>query len=172
MHLSYVIADTPVFTRVSDEQLDMFNEHFYYEDGQLYWRWCKAHWVKADDLVGNEMKGGYRQTQLNGTKWLVHRIIYAMHHGVLPEVIDHIDMNPRNNSIENLRASTKGLNAHNTTTKSISSSGRRGVSWNKGRGCWEAYIKIDKRRRFLGYHTTKRAAIAAREGAEMALGLL
>jgi len=51
---------------------------------------------------------------------LVHRIIYIGVHGSIPEHyhIDHIDRNPLNNSISNLRAVTASENMYNRNPKS------------------------------------------------------
>ncbi len=58
---------------------------------------------------------GYFRMQFNKKFYRTHRIIYFMHHGVDPaeKVIDHIDGNPENNSVENLRACTQRENLQN-----------------------------------------------------------
>ncbi len=62
---------------------------------------------------------GYYQLKLyknNKQKtFKLHRIIYEAHNGVIPDkmFIDHIDNNPKNNNIENLRLANRSENQHN-----------------------------------------------------------
>ena len=64
-------------------------------------------------------KTGHLQIKLynNGKKkqYFLHRIIYEAHYGKIPEnmVIDHIDRNPENNDITNLRLVPKSINNMN-----------------------------------------------------------
>ena len=66
-------------------------------------------------------KGGYLRVKLSkkGKRkiYLLHRIIYQAHFGKIPEnlVIDHIDRNPLNNDITNLRLVTQYINNMNKT---------------------------------------------------------
>jgi len=46
-------------------------------------------------------------------------------------------------------------------------SGRRGVSYNKQRKLWEAYIRINNKQIHLGYHCEYGEAVKAREAAEV-----
>jgi len=47
--------------------------------------------------------------------FLLHRLVYEAYNGVIPDkmCIDHIDNNPKNNNIENLRLATISQNAMN-----------------------------------------------------------
>ena len=66
-------------------------------------------------------KDGHLQIQLwkNGKPkmYLLHRIIYEAHFGKIPDnlVIDHIDRNPENNDISNLRLVPRSINNMNKT---------------------------------------------------------
>lgn len=63
----------------------------------------------------------YLDFKFFGERWslLVHRIIYLAKYGMIPEgyVIDHIDGNPSNNRIRNLRAVTQRENMKNVKRK-------------------------------------------------------
>lgn len=52
--------------------------------------------------------GPYTTVTINGTKWMVHRLIWSMFYGEIPDemVIDHKDNNPSNNKITNLQCLT------------------------------------------------------------------
>jgi len=81
--------------------------------------------------------------KLNEQRIMIHRIIYAMHHGSLDTslVIDHIDGNPHNNNVDNLRAVTHAVNSRNTCKNKVNTSGAIGVTYKKnksGHTYWSA----------------------------------
>lgn len=96
---------------------------------------------KAHDVAGNKkyQKDGRPhswQIQVNGKSYLVHRIVYFLHTGVdlLDEelVLDHIDRNPFNNSILNLRVATYFENAVNSKPKANRYSDVQNIYLNNG----------------------------------------
>lgn len=46
-----------------------------------------------------------------------HRVVWFLHHGTVPECVDHIDGDRSNNRIENLRATTRAENSTNQVGK-------------------------------------------------------
>ena len=60
-----------------------------------------------------------------------HRLIYLMHHGYLPKIVDHIDGNPKNNQIENLREALMIENVWNQKKRSTNTTGVKGISYSK-----------------------------------------
>ncbi|EAM3235128.1 hypothetical protein BZH87_23035 [Salmonella enterica] len=58
---------------------------------------------------------GYLTVGLDGKRFQAHRVIYALHHGEIPNgmVIDHIDGAKINNKISNLRCVTRSQNQQN-----------------------------------------------------------
>lgn len=100
--------------RIKDKLLnrDDLLEKFEYKDGLLF---VKAHsqTYRIGKKTGTFNKSGYRIVMYNGIQFMMHRVIFLMHHGYLPECIDHIDRNKSNNKIENLRACTFSQNALN-----------------------------------------------------------
>jgi len=79
------------------------------------------------------------------TNWHVGRVIWIMNNGYLPKefVIDHIDGNPLNNDIANLRAVTQTQNNRNATIRKDNQTGNVGVSFN--------YCKITGRTHVVGH---------------------
>lgn len=69
-------------------------------------------------MEGQYLSGGYMRITLNGKVYNVHRLLWERHNGAIPEgfVIDHIDGNTLNNSLDNLRAIPKGANKANTVS--------------------------------------------------------
>lgn len=83
-----------------------------------------------------------------------------IHNGVIPAgmCIDHIDGNPENNRIENLRVATFQENRWNTEkVPSNSETGCMGVRLMDGK-YWSARILINGVRVVIGYYKTKEEA--------------
>lgn len=81
--------------------------------------------------------------------------------------VDHIDGNKLNNLDSNLRIVTNQQNSFNRDGyKKGNSSGHRGVYWDKKAKKWEASIKYNYKKKFLGYFDDKNEAIQARLDSE------
>jgi hypothetical protein len=81
------------------------------------------------------------------------RAVFAWNHGRWPDgTIDHIDRNPRNNRIENLREADMALQTQNTTFFNY------GCSWYEPLKKWAAKIRVNGNLKHLGYHYTQKAA--------------
>jgi hypothetical protein len=117
---------------------------FDYCDGELYWKSKPSKYanIKIGDKAGRVHSTGYRILQLNGVKQKLHRVIFLMHHGYLPAYIDHIDGNPLNNKVENLRPTTRSQNLCNTKLFINSKSGIKGVSWHTQSKKWYVQVRL------------------------------
>lgn len=148
-------------------------ECFKYEDGRIYWKARPAHHFKSDSArksheakfagkeAGRKMHGqDYRQVLVCGKRLLVHRVIAAMHGLDTSLVIDHIDGQPSNNKIENLRACTQRNNTKNRVGWSKKRE-RVGVSQYRP-GRWVAYIRENGKHMHLGTFARYEDAVAAR----------
>ena len=127
-----------------------------------------ARYAEAEALTSDH-PSGYKEGSVFGVSYLAHRLIYKFVFDEEPQFIDHINGNRSDNRIENLRSVTRIANSQNTRRASNNSSQVTGVSRRK-LGGWCAHIGIDNRRIALGEFGTKTEAIAARKGAEKALG--
>tara|TARA_R110001592_G_scaffold313801_1_gene589277 strand:- start:168 stop:656 length:489 start_codon:yes stop_codon:yes gene_type:complete len=126
-----------------------------YEDGKV-WTWREMmgkHKLKTPywrELKGSVHKGnGYRCVEINYKKYQYHRVVYFIHNddwdiddGCRDNSIDHIDRNPLNNSIENLRVVTHSQNMWNQD--------RKGYTFHKAKGKYEAKIRVDRKDKYLG----------------------
>lgn len=145
------------------------HERFLYEPdtGFLCWR-RRAGSAAAGSIVGCINKEGYVVTRIKGRQYRVHRIVWAMHNGVWPEVdIDHINMCKTDNRIENLRLCNDSLNNFNRPKKANGKHSQyKGVDIHKGK--WRARIRPgDGTRIELGHFATEEeAAEAYREAAK------
>lgn len=77
--------------------------------------------------------------------------------------VDHIDQNPRNNNVTNLRWCTMSENQRNYHKPKNNTSGIRGVSFHKRLNKWMAVIIHLKKRYHLGYYNTIEEATEARK---------
>lgn len=117
---------------------------FIYSKGNLINR-------SSDEIIGCADKDGYLVVGVNFKQYKVHRLIFLMHHGYLPAVLDHINGDTSDNRIDNLRACNKSQNACNSKIRSDNTSGVKGVCWKKGRGKWRAYIQVKGKQLHLGH---------------------
>ena len=144
---------------------DLLNELFYYSDGVLYWAVDGCNQVKSGSPAG-WVDGKYKRVEINRKVYLVHRIIYMMHHGYLPEFVDHINGNPQDNRIVNLRAATRSENNRNSAPKRCTS-GVKGVSWVRANKKWKAQLCYEGKQHYLGlYDTLEEAAEVVRKARE------
>lgn len=122
-------------------------------------RWIKRTTcrVRVGDPAGRPTIGGYYRVCLHYREYRNNRVVYALVHGVDPGdlVVDHIDRDPQNNRIENLRIVTQRENTHNT--RQLSRWGR-GVCFHAHSGKWQARIWIDGKLRLIGYFSTPEEA--------------
>jgi len=143
------------------------NELFEYRNGSLYWRAKPCKHMSVGSEAGSLNKNGYKYVSIRGSKYLLHRVIFKMHTGLEPSHVDHIDRNPLNNTIENLRASTFAENAWNMNMPKTNTSGVMGVHWDKRREKWMAYMRQNGKRKHLGHYDDFDIAVSARKNAEI-----
>jgi len=89
--------------------------------------------------------------QVDKKLYLTHRVIFLMHHGYMPVIVDHIDGNPKNNKIENLRDATYLQNALNVKVRKDSISGVQNVGWHKTHKTWCVHLTVYGKRKCIGY---------------------
>ena len=134
---------------------DLLHELFEYRDGKLFWK--TTHTTRTD-IIGKEVGfitiNGYRATSIHKKQYLIHRLIYAMFYGYVPKILDHIDGNPLNNKIENLRSATSIQNAYNQKNHKNNKTGVKGVNFNKLCGKFSARCQVNKKQNWLGLFPT------------------
>lgn len=121
------------------------------ETGKFFWLIPKKG-RRVGDEAGKTTNAGYRLITINKKGYLAHRLAWFYVNKCWPEdVIDHINRNPLDNRIINLRAATRTQNNYNASQHANKTSGLKGVSWNRQRGAWSAQCKANGLRVFLGY---------------------
>lgn len=120
---------------------------------------CDEHLLRA--FTWRVMYQGYacRGASGKGVVYL-HRVIMDTPRGL---VCDHINGVTLDNRRVNLRNVTRSMNgANRVKLPANNTSGKLGVSWNKLRSCWEAYVKVGGVKRNLGlFRNLEEAARAA-----------
>jgi HNH endonuclease/AP2 domain len=103
----------------------------------------------------------YRIGKRNEGKYKIIHLSRVIMNAPEDKLVDHINGNSFDNRKENLRLCTKAENSRNKKASKSNTSGYKGVSWSKQRERWESCIKINYKKKFLGYfNTAKEAAIA------------
>lgn len=139
-------------------------ERVRYENGHVFW--VKPNAQKfAGTEVGRKDMYGYLRIHTAKRMVSVHRLIFFMHHGWLPELVDHIDGNNSNNLIENLRPATRLGNSRNCKISKMNKTGIKGV-YPAGKK-WIASIRINKKITHLGTFPDIFSAACARRSAEI-----
>jgi len=136
------------------------------------WRannWNSRH---SGKLTASWTRNGYKVLPVLGKIHAAHRVVWAIHYGVWPHgQIDHINGDPSDNRIINLRDVSAGENARNKRVRSDSSSGVAGVERTPSKkNPWRAFISIKGRRAHLGVFSSLAEAKMARDNAKLAYG--
>ena len=106
--------------------------------------------------------GGYRTVGYRRKIYFQHRVIWKLVTGQEPpEFIDHANRDRADNRWDNLREADRVTNAWNSNPRSHNRSGYRGVTFHKAQRVWQANIKFDGVRHYLGHFDTAEEAAAA-----------
>ena len=118
---------------------------FEYRDGALYWK-VNATNTKIGQRAGTVSKGNkYRRIGIDKKYYLEHRLVWLMFNKELPELLDHVDNNPLNNRIENLRTANRSQNGQNKKTQTNNTSGIKNVHWSKEDKKWTVKMMVNKK---------------------------
>lgn len=128
-----------------------------FDAGKVYWKVNKkGPGAKIGKEAGALRENGYYQVKINGRFLRRSHIIWALKYGRLPEEeIDHIDRNPSNDAIGNLREATSSDNKANQKIRFDNKCGLRGVYLRKDNQKWTAQICSKGVRRTLGLFDSK-----------------
>ena len=115
---------------------------------------------KGWTIVENKcnQSNGYNVIDINNKKYRRQRLVMAAYKPAfdinnLKHLIDHIDHNRLNNSMDNLRVVTNSHNQMNTNAK--------GYTWDKDAKKWRALIMLNGKKKHLGRFATEEEARAA-----------
>jgi hypothetical protein len=119
------------------------------ETGDLYWKIDRTGAAKTGTVAGSLDKEGYTTVKIDKSIYKAHRVIYGLSYSLSSfEEIDHIDGNKSNNKLSNLRAVSRAVNQQNNKV--------RGTY--QHRNCWQAVLKANGKKRYLGSFDTEEEA--------------
>jgi len=136
-------------------------ELFDYRDGKLYWRVSLGSRIIGQE-AGCLRPTGYFVVRYDYKLKLLHRVIWAYHYGEIEEgvLVDHINRDPLDNRVENLRLCNQRQNSGNAKVKSNNKLGVKGVHLHKN-GRFVAGIHKQGKSYYLGLFDTAEEAHAA-----------
>ena len=115
---------------------------------------------------------GYKVGCVRGDRLMAHRVAWAIYHGRWPQgQIDHINGDPSDNRIENLREVSQAINCRNKRLRKDNASGIAGVHWLARINRWQVSIPNGSGGNvYVGVFKTLEEAASARENAVQDMG--
>ena len=122
--------------------------------GLFKWRYTGK--GRRNDLrAGTKNPFGYLVITFEFQRYMAHILAWAFIHGEFPDKeMDHINRDPTDNRIENLRLVTHGQNLANSKTRTDNTSGERGVCWDKQKNKWKVQMNLGATRRYQKHFLT------------------
>jgi hypothetical protein len=116
--------------------------------------------IKVGDVAGGLDSYGYVLITLQGKVYKAHRLVWLYVFGAIPleRFIDHMDGNPSNNRLINLREATRSENLMNQNISTKNTSGFKGVHLDKKSGLWHATARLNGKKVYLGRFLTPEEA--------------
>lgn len=152
-----------------EKMRELLINHVEYRDGNIYWLKTIGAKAKAGARIGSPDRQGYLRFWMFRKQYSVHRVIFLLRNGFLPDCIDHINGVVDDNRIENLRKATLSENQFNQKGRESSRSGVKGVHWHSKNKRWTASIRKDGKLVHLGSFDSVESAATARINAAQSL---
>ena len=135
--------------------------HYDPETGVFTWRITRG----SNAVKGTEagaIDGEYLRIKIDGKSYRAHRLAILYVTGKWPpHDVDHKNHAGTDNSLGNLRPATEAQNMKNRKLNRNSTSGYKGVTWNKKDQRWWARIMVSGKSKFLGRFNDPETAHAA-----------
>ena len=142
---------------ITQEQLKnklSYNRH----TGEFTWLYNSGGRSLTGSVAGCKTVDGYRRIEINDKEYPAHKLAFLYMTGSMPKICDHINRDRDDNRWENLRQATAAENSRNIGIRKDNTSGYPGVSYNKQRGKYTAYIRVDGVLKHLGAFACKHHA--------------
>lgn len=105
-------------------------------------------------IIGKPLLAGSSHKRIlitiQNKRYKAHHLAWVYVYGEWPNEIDHINNDPLDNRISNLRLATRQQNNYNKRHLHRSESGIKGVTWDKFRNKWFVKINANKKQIALG----------------------
>ena len=106
--------------------------------GLFKWKVSLSNRCPAGSTAGTLHTKGYIRISIDRVFYYAHHLAWLYVYGVLPKILDHINLNPSDNRIENLRIASMRENQANRGLSKNNTSGVKGVRWESRRKKWVA----------------------------------
>jgi hypothetical protein len=139
---------------------ERLKELLQYDSNTGVFTWLKptSNRVKAGSIASTKSHG-YITIRIDSVRYSAHRLAWLYMTGSIPkDAIDHIDGDPTNNKISNLREATQQQNMYNLRKSVKNTSGYKGVHFHKGTSKWRAVVTVDNKPKHLGLYLTPEEA--------------
>lgn len=121
------------------------------DTGVFSWKVKKRGTRGINNQAGHTRKNKYVVISINKKDYLAHRLAWLYVNGIFSkEYIDHIDNNPSNNAINNLRECSNAENQWNAGLNMKNTSGVKGVYFHNLTRKWRATLRINGKRKYFG----------------------
>lgn len=147
-----LVGETVVITQEYLKSILDYDE----STGEFYWKkrldkrvqWNARYPGKKAGCLSNTT--GYIQIAINDRLYRAHRLAWQYVYGIIPNEIDHINLNKIDNRINNLRECDSTQNKCNFKMHKDNKSGYKGVSYSKLHKKWITQIVVRKKHYHIG----------------------
>lgn len=149
---------------MSGPSLSRLRELFHYDPltGHFTRLVANARRSKVGERAGGPQYFGHVAIRIDGRRWLAHRLAWLYVYEVWPACdIDHINGNPSDNRIANLRLAEVSQNLANARRYKNNTSGYKGVTYHRQSGKWRAVLCVYGKIYSLGLYLNKDDAAKA-----------
>lgn len=139
------------------------------ESGIFTWRLSRRR-CRIGGIAGYTREDGYVFVRIDKRLYRAHRLAWLWSYGEFPALeIDHINRNPADNRLVNLREVDSSQNKQNIAARRDNRSGYKGVFKHSQTGRWVAQIQADGKAKHLGcFATPEEASLAYQRAAAIA----
>ena len=136
------------------------------DSGEMKWKVQRGNAYPPGTRCGSICRTGHGYmclvVKVDGKTYKLARLAWLINYGKWPVgQIDHIDLNPLNNAISNLRECTASQNCANRRYRSGATSGFKGVTYRKRERRWCAQVRSGGKLMYWKLFTTKEEAAEA-----------
>ena len=116
---------------------------------------CRSNISPTGKILGTKNATGHLVLQLDKVIYLAHRLAWFYCFEEWPiGILDHVDRDPSNNKLDNLRESDKATNNYNSKLRKDNKLGLKGAYYDKRRNYYYSQLVIQGKKEYLGSFTT------------------
>jgi ubiquitin len=117
------------------------------DTGEFTWKERRGSKAKGSKAGCKNHQNSCEVIRVDDVLYLSHRLVWLYVYGYLPtKQIDHINRNPGDNRLCNLREATQTENNQNTKVRKDSGTGVKGVHYDKGRNKFQVQLAVNGKR--------------------------